>query len=156
MVLAFDDPWAGYARLVVTIAAPGAGAIVVRPAPQGETGMWPWPEPATVHVLTAWNPGPIRLETEENRCRQARLERELALVAASGGTRWQGPALGRDPTAGERDEGIAVAGLPEDKVLELAARYGQDAVFAWSTEAWTIVACDGTRRLALGWAAGPA
>ena len=42
-------------------------------------------------------------------------------------------------------------GLPEADVLALGARYGQDAVFAWTPAEWAIVACRGGRRLASAW-----
>ena len=56
-----------------------------------------------------------------------------------------------DPVTGGRDEGVAVVGVSESAVLALAGRYGQDAVFAWSPRAWTIVACACDRRLVSGW-----
>lgn len=170
MVLAPDDPWSAYARTVVTIAPPRRDLVVVRAAPVGETGSWPWPGETTVYVLTAWNPGAARPGLEENRRRQQWLESDLVVLveAADRGDRippagptasaglavffW--PARGADPETGECDEGVAVAGLPEDAVLDAARRYGQDAVFAWSPEEWAIVACSGRRRLSSGWRTG--
>jgi hypothetical protein len=146
MVVAKDDPWAGYARTVVTIARPGAGDLVVRAAPPGDVGEWPWPRPDAVHVLTAWDPGRERPGEEVNRLRQAALEAELGALTPS---RW--PAAGIDPVSDRREEGVAVCGVDEAAVLELGARYGQDAVFAWSPAAWVVVACTGGRRLVLGW-----
>jgi hypothetical protein len=146
MVVAEGDRWAGYARTIVTIARPGAGELVVRPAPRGDVGEWPWPTRATVHVLTAWDPGRGRPGEEENRIRQAALEADLGTVTPD---RW--PAVGVDPASGHREEGVAVCDVAEAVVLALGARYGQDAVFAWSPAAWTLVACSGGRRLALGW-----
>jgi Protein of unknown function (DUF3293) len=152
MRLAPDDPWSAYARTVVVIAPPGLDPVVVRAAPPGETGDWPWPSGATIHILTAWNPGPARPGVEENRRRQRRLESDLADLAELGVPRW--PARGVDPESGERDEGVAVAGLAEGAVLDVARRYGQDAVFAWSPAAWAVVACAGGRRVTSGWRTG--
>jgi hypothetical protein len=147
MLVAPDDPWSAYARLVVTIEPPDGEAVVVRAAPPGQTGLWPWPTDAVVYVLTAWNPGPVRLDLAENRRRHGELESELAGLA---GSQW--PASGFDPVAGEHDDGIAVSGPEEEAVLAVADRYGQSAVFAWTPAAWTIVACAGLRRLSAGWA----
>jgi hypothetical protein len=58
--------------------------------------------------------------------------------------------------SGHREEGMAVSGLALDEVLDLGARYGQDAVFEWTPPAWAVVACRGDRRSDFGWAATPA
>jgi hypothetical protein len=60
-------------------------------------------------------------------------------------------AVGVDPVTGHREEGVAVSGVGEADVLTLGAHYDQEAVFAWTPQVWAIVACDGSRRLALGW-----
>ena len=109
-------------------------------------GQWPWGPLEAVHVLTAWDPGAERPGDEVNRQRQASLEAELRTVALGS---W--PAVGRDPVTGHREEGVAVTGVSEPDVLALAADYGQDAVFRWRPADWSIVACAGARRLALGW-----
>lgn len=146
MVVVPDDPWSAYARMVVSIQLPDREAVVLRAAATGKTGHWPWPTDATVYILTAWNPGATRLGLEENRRRQRQLESELAGLP---GLRWA--AHGVDPVTGARDEGVAVVGVSEHEVLAVAGRYGQDAVFAWSPQAWTIVACTDDRRLSSGW-----
>jgi hypothetical protein len=154
VLLAPDDPWAGYARTVVGIVHPELGRLEVRAAPVGTTGVWPWSTAVPVHLLTAWDPGDERPGADVNRTRQAALETELR---ARGPAMW--PAAGSDPETDDRDEGVAVCGLAEAEVLELAARYDQDAVFAWTPTEWAIVACRGSRRVSLGWSltrAGPA
>ena len=140
------DAWDGYARTVVEIRRPEEGDLVVRPAPRGVTGMWPWPTPEPVYVLTAWDPGDERPGPEVNRRRQAALESELRpLVAAM----WS--AVGTDPVTGRREEGVAVRGPGEAEVLAVAARYGQDAVFVWTPGVWATVSCRDRRRQAGGW-----
>ena len=109
MPLAPGDPWAGYARTVVEIVRPGQGHLVVRSAPPGEVGDWPWASPEPVHVLTAWDPGDERPGDEENRTRQAELEAELRPLASA---MWV--AVGIDPVSGHREEGVAVCGVSED------------------------------------------
>lgn len=151
MQVAPDDPWAGYERIVVTIRRPDGGDLVVRAAPAGERGRWRWPTLGPRYVLTAWDPGEERPGTEVNRRRQAALEAELRPLVTE-----LSAASGVDPLTGAHDEGVVVSGLPEAQVLELGARYGQDAVFVWTPGSWAIVACSGGRRLAGGWRlAGP-
>jgi uncharacterized protein DUF3293 len=145
--LASGDPWVSYGRTVVEILRPAEGTLTVRSAPGVVTASWPWPARQPVHILTAWDPGPERPGLVVNRARQAALESDLrplavALVAA----------VGVDPVTGRREEGVAVLGVAESAVLVLGARYGQDAVFAWTPAEWSIVGCRGDRRITSGWA----
>jgi uncharacterized protein DUF3293 len=140
------DPWASYARTVVEIIRPRGGDVVVSAAPLGVAGEWPWPSPEPVHILTAWDPGDERPGAEDNRRRQIALEADLRPLAHG---LWV--AVGVDPVSGHREEGVAVCGVPEADAVAVAARYRQDALFAWTPSAWTIVACAGGRRLASGW-----
>jgi hypothetical protein len=146
-----DDPWAAYARTVVVIVRPETTNLVVEAAPPGRTGAWPWPTEDPVHILTAWDPGDARRGVEENRAIQAALQAELELL----GPNELRDAVGVDPMSGHREEGVAVRGLALDVVLDLGARYGQDAVFEWTPPAWAVVACRGDRRTDLGWAGTP-
>jgi hypothetical protein len=145
-----EDPWASYQRTVVEIIWPGGGPLRVRSAPEAEAADWPWPTAQPVHVLTAWDPGLERPGPDLNRRRQAALETDLAVLAVP-----LMAAAGVDPATGRRDEGVAVRGAAESAILALGARYGQDAVFAWTPAEWAIVACQGGRRLASGWALVP-
>jgi len=146
MPLMPGDTWAGYARTVVEIARPGHDDLVVRPAPLGVVGEWPWGRADPVHVLTAWDPGLERPSAAENRRRQAELEAVLRPLA---GGIWA--AVGVDPVSGHREEGVAVLGVSEADALALGARYGQDAILAWTPLEWTIVGCTTGRRVASGW-----
>jgi len=146
MPLEPGDPWVSYARTVVEIVRPGEGNLVVRSAPLGVVGEWPWPWSERVHILTAWDPGHERLSEADNRRRQMALEADLRPM---GDAIWV--AVGVDPGSGHREEGVAVAGLSEAAAAALGARYRQDALFLWTPAAWTIVACTGGRRLASGW-----
>jgi Protein of unknown function (DUF3293) len=145
--LAPDDPWAGYERLVVTISRPGEGDLVIRSAARGQAGRWPFASLDPIVVLTAWDPGGARPGEGVNRRREAQLEAELLPV-----TRAMWPARGVDPATGARDEGVALQGMAEREARAIAARYGQDAVFVWTPESWSIVACAGGRRVVSGWA----
>jgi hypothetical protein len=145
-----DDPWASYARTVVEIARSGEADLVVRGASAGVHGLWPWRSTEPVHILTAWDPGTALLGEQENRQREASLEAELRELGPE--ARW--PAVGVDPVSGHREEGMAVQGLDEMVVLQLGARYDQDAIFSWTPADWTIVACLGGRRAVFGWSTG--
>ncbi len=144
------DSWSAYAWTVVEICRPGEGDIVVRPAPPGEAGAWPWASRIPVTILTAWDPGGERPGDEENRVRQAALEADLRAVTSA---LWA--AVGIDPVSGHREEGVALGGVVEAEARSLGARYGQDAIFVWTPDAWVVTACRGNRRLALGWSVSP-
>ncbi len=93
-----------------------------------------------------WDPGPERPSEAVNRERQAALEADLRPRA---GALWA--AVGVDPATGHREEGVSVTGISESAVRALGARYGQDAVFAWTPVEWAIVSCRDGRRVATGW-----
>jgi len=144
------DRWASYARTVVEILRPGEGDLSVRPAPPGEVGQWPWASTEPVRILTAWDPGDERPCEQQNRESQAALESDLRPLATA---MWA--AVGVDPLSGHREEGVLVLGVTEADALALGARYGQDAIFAWTPAEWAIVACTGGRREASGWSLTP-
>ncbi len=145
-----EDPWAAYARTVVEIRRPGEADIVVRPAPPGRSGAWPWETSLPVHILTAWDPGEERPGDQENRVQQAALEADLRHVTHD---LWS--AVGVDPLSGHREEGVAVSGVTHAVARVLGARYRQDAIFVWTPDAWVISACNGGRRVVLGWSVTP-
>ena len=97
------------------------------------------------------DPGDARPAEDENRTNQAALEAELRGLGPD--ELWD--TVGVDPVSGHREEGVAVRGLTLEVVLDIGARYGQDAIFEWTSPAWAVVACDGDRRCDFGWAATP-
>lgn len=135
--------------MVVVVVRPGEANLVVEAAPPGQAGVWPWPTADAVHILTAWDPGDARPGQGENRANQAALEADLEVLGPY--EAWS--AVGVDPASGHREEGAAVSGLLLDVVLDLGARYGQDAIFEWTPRAWAVVACRGDRRVEFGWSA---
>ena len=151
MQVASDDTWASYGRTVVEIVRPEEGTLTIRSAPEADPGRWPWPSEEPVYILTAWDPGPARPGPAINRARQAALEDDLRPLAVA-----MAAANGVDPVTGHREEGVAVRGVSESVILALGARYGQDAVFAWTPTAWSIVGCRDGRRLTSGWTLGRA
>jgi Protein of unknown function (DUF3293) len=145
--LSSADPWVSYGRTVVDVLRPEEGTLTVRSAPGADTASWPWPTEQPVHILTAWDPGPERPGPVVNRARQAALEIDLRPMALT-----LMAAVGVDPVTGRREEGVAVIGVAESVVLAVGACYGQDAVFAWTPATWSIVGCQGGRRITSGWA----
>jgi hypothetical protein len=138
--------WQLYLDAVVEMELP-QGCLRLRPQPPGQKGTWPAGLEAPVHVVTAWNPASQERPEEENRAAQVRLEEELS---ALGAVFW--PAVGSDTRSDYREEGVAVVGLSEADASALAARYGQSAIYAWTPQAWAVIACDGSRRTDIGWA----
>ncbi len=143
------DSWEGYTRTVVAIKRPGAGDVVVRPLQSGTGGEWPWPTVDPVFLVTAWDPGDDRPGELVNRRRQVALEDDLRPLVRD---MWV--AVGTDPVTGRREEGVAVSGVDEEVVLQVAARYRQDAVFVWTPASWDTVSCHGGRRETGGWVLG--
>jgi hypothetical protein len=136
------DRFAGYAHAQVVVDLPDGGRLRVRPAPR--PGAFPWD--ATVHVLTAYDPGPARLGTAENRRRQGSLEAELAALGLA-----VIPAVASAGDGTHAEVSAVVVGWDDEAALELARRYGQDAIFRWTPDAWAVVPCDRGPAWRSGW-----
>ncbi|WP_157647129.1 DUF3293 domain-containing protein [Actinomycetospora chiangmaiensis] len=139
-----EERFAGYRRARLRIHDLAGRTIEVHPREPGVTaGTFPFPAP--VHVLTAHDPGPARLTTEENARRQDALVDELGPTTR----RWEAEAGAADGSHTERS--VLVEGLTDDEAVALGARHGQDAIFRWSAEAWSILPCDGGPPSHAGW-----
>ncbi|MDL5158682.1 DUF3293 domain-containing protein [Actinomycetospora termitidis] len=136
------ERFAGYAQARLRVRWHGGGTTELRPADEG-TGDFPFDGP--VHVLTAHNPGPERLDAAENQRRQEALVAELPAEVET----WCGDAGAVDGSHVE--ESVVVRRLSDETAVALAARYGQDAIFRWTAEAWSILPCDGGEPLHRGW-----
>ncbi|MEJ2888890.1 DUF3293 domain-containing protein [Actinomycetospora aeridis] len=134
-----------YTRAVLRVPDLGDRGLVLRPRTDGNVlGTFPFAAP--VHVVTAHNPGLERLSAAENAARQTALEAELD---ERGLRHWRSVAGAEDGSHAE--EGALVVGLDDEDACALGAAWGQDAVFRWSPTAWTVLACDDTPSVALGW-----
>lgn len=138
-----DDRLADYTQARVVFELPG-GRLTLRPA--GHPGRYPF-DASPLHVLTAYDPGAARPGAAANRRAQASLEAELT---GRGLTVIRAVASAEDGTHAEQS--AAVVGWDDDEALALARRFGQDAIFRWSPEAWAVVPCDGGPARRLGWA----
>ncbi|MFC5062445.1 DUF3293 domain-containing protein [Actinomycetospora atypica] len=140
-----DDRFAGYRRARLRV-RDGRGRLLmeVRPDDTGATtGRFPFGVPA--HVLTAENPGAERPGPRENERRQRALVAELP----AGTHRWDAEAGADDGS--HRERSVLVTGLSDEEAVALAARWGQDAIFRWTPEAWSVLPCDGGPASHTGW-----
>jgi hypothetical protein len=91
-----------------------------------------WVDPATVAVstgrsgvvMTAWNPGHERPSEAQNRAANAALGAELG---ATGLPVWR--ADGCAPDGSSPEEGWIIWAMPVEQGLDIAARYGQFAIY---------------------------
>ncbi|MER6432620.1 DUF3293 domain-containing protein [Streptomyces sp900105245] len=124
--------------------------VRVEPRPRG-SAEGSFPESAgsgTVHVITAWNPRGRTASADDN----ARAQGLLVNEVRSRNLMWWS-AEGGDACGTHREESVAVAGLTDAAARELGRRFGQDAVFAWTPDAWRVLACDSETVAVSGWAA---
>ncbi|MYQ44894.1 DUF3293 domain-containing protein [Streptomyces sp. SID4985] len=121
--------------------------VRVLPCATGVTeGPYPDQSGRTIHVITAFNPRGRVVTPEDNARAHASL---LAELGRSRHTWW--PATGGSPCGTHTEESVAVTGLTDAEARALGRRFGQDAVFAWSPEAWRLLACFEERSEAAGW-----
>lgn len=140
-----EDRFAGYreARLWVRDDR-GRVLMEVRPDDSGATtGRFPFDVGA--HVLTAVNPGAERPSPRENERRQ----RALVARLPAGTSRWEAEAGAADGS--HRERSVLVTGLSDDEAVAIAGRWGQDAIFRWTPQAWSVLPCDGGPASHTGW-----
>ncbi|MBV2354194.1 DUF3293 domain-containing protein [Streptomyces sp. J2-1] len=102
---------------------------------------------ATLHVITAWNPRGRTASAEFNARAQGLLLDELDRRPL---TWW--PAAGGDAYGTHVEESVAVVGISDGAARELGRRFGQDAIFVWTPDAWRVSACDSDTSAVSGWA----
>ncbi|WTB82228.1 DUF3293 domain-containing protein [Streptomyces cellulosae] len=149
---AFGTPrnWELYRTAVVDVRF-GDRTVRVEPRPRGTAeGFFPVlnGSGAAVHVITAWNPRGRTASSDANtRAHHVLLDE----VRHLGLTWW--PAVGGDVSGTHQEESVAVAGLSDAAARALGRRFGQDAVFAWTPDAWRVLACENGAVAVSGWAA---
>ncbi|WP_317446370.1 DUF3293 domain-containing protein [Streptomyces collinus] len=99
-------------------------------------------------MITAWNPRGRTASADDN----ARAQGLLVNEVRSRNLMWWS-AEGGDACGTHREESVAVAGLTDAAARELGRRFGQDAIFAWTPDAWRVLACDSEAAAVSGWAA---
>ena len=108
--MATEEDWTSYRTAVVDMVPPTGEPFRITPAQPGTTGTWPEGVEPPVFVVTAWDPDSVPLDPGLNRSRHRRLVTELERL---GVTWW--PAVGRDARSAHAEEGVAVAGLDEER-----------------------------------------
>jgi hypothetical protein len=88
-----------------------------------------------VYIVTAYNPS-RSLTPDENSARQAEL---AARVFDLGVEAW--PAVGRDRENVHSEPSFAIRGVDLDEARLLGIRFGQDAIFEWTRETWSVIPC---------------
>jgi len=124
-------PWPQYAEAVVELVIDGEHLVLTpcedpagddRDTTSGPGPLAAWGPP--VWVLTAGDPYPVELSAAENAARNDVLRTELDALGLR-----HDPALGRSPDGSTFEVSVAVRGTDRARVLALAARHGQLAVY---------------------------
>lgn len=119
--------------------------LELRPAPLGAPHVaFPFDAPAA-HIITAFNPGTERPSAADNEERQRELVAELPGSVST----WSAEAGSAD--GAHRETSVLVLGLRDEDAVGIGARWGQDAVFRWTPEAWSVLPCDGSPATDAGW-----
>jgi hypothetical protein len=140
------ERWQAYTESQIRIWHPG-GVLVVRPEARGTVvGEFPEASGATIHVVTAHNPG-RQLSDAENAVRHQWLEQRLGQVA--GLTVW--PAEGGDVLWRHRERSLALVGLADADVRALGVEFDQEAVFAWRPHELGLLECASEGSVSSGW-----
>jgi hypothetical protein len=97
-------------------------------------------------VITAWNPHSVQAPSSDNELSNQHMVREIEAA----GLRLT-PAKGQAEDGSWSEDSFLVHDPDPEWLVTLAARYGQNAVFHWSRESWSVVGVllDGT--VTMGW-----
>ncbi|MDX3098040.1 DUF3293 domain-containing protein [Streptomyces sp. ME19-03-3] len=134
-----STPWSHYLCAAVDIAFPTHSIRVTR-SPVGVSGHpYPLNSAETIHIVTAFNPGGHNATARAN----LRAQHELLQSISLRGLQWW-PAVGGDPDGSHAEISAAVVGMDDGQARALGRRFGQDAVFAWSSTTWRLLACADT------------
>ncbi len=112
----------------------GRGTFVFPPVARGAPPRIPSLLAPEGFVITAYNPGSVRLEEAENRRRHDELR---ARLVEGRYTRFD--AVGHDGVGTWREPSFAVVGAPVMEVLALAREFSQNAIYEWGDGIWRIV-----------------
>ena len=140
-----DELWDAFSNAVVRVSMPD-GDRRLEPRAHGVVGRFPFSAPA--HIITAHNPAGVESDSEANAARHVELELELE--------RWTTLAtVGSAPDGSMAEPGFAALDMAESEAISIARRFGQAAIYRWTSEALSIVGVDDVRRRDLGWALTP-
>ncbi|MGH9067081.1 MAG: DUF3293 domain-containing protein [Acidimicrobiales bacterium] len=142
-------PWEVFAAASVRFAPPLGPNLELVPRPPGSrTGPFLGHRlgVATVHVVTAWNP----MGQDRDGRANARAGRRLEDALDRRGLDWF-PCVGLDLSRPHFELGCAVTGLDDNSARRLGADHDQLAVFGWTEDRWSILACGDHGDVHLGW-----
>ena len=140
------ERFAGYAQAQMKITNVDGTTLLLRPRTEpGTSGSYPFGAEA-VHVITAFDPGPVTLSPEQNAGRQDELLTALDEMSVA---MWEALSGAADGT--HEESSVVVEGLSDDDARTLGAACGQEAIFRWSRETWSVLPCDDAPAVHLGW-----
>ncbi|MGW4517105.1 DUF3293 domain-containing protein [Streptomyces sp. NPDC004393] len=141
-----SEQWMLYQQAVMDIQF-GARTVRVTPSSPGTAeGLFPDSIGRTIHVITAFNPhGRVAPADANGRARRLLLNN----INQLGLTWW--PAAGGTACGAHIEESAAVVGMSDAAARELGRRFGQDAVFAWTFDAWRLLSCTSEETAVYGW-----
>ena len=139
-----DELWRTWLEAHLWIENPGSGWWHVSPLPAGRVDEFPLAAPA--HLLTAYNPRGKELTSAENEARQEQLRAHLhgeGLAAVR--------SLGASEDGSWSEPGFALLDAGEDRVIAIARRFGQAAIYAWTERSLEVVGALDEGRASVGW-----
>jgi hypothetical protein len=139
--MATAELWEAFAGAVVRISLPD-GDHRIEPRPPGNAGNHPFGSP--IHIITAYNPRGIEADVAANEARHAALAEAL-------GSREAFATVGSATDGSMAEPGLAVVGLELDEAVALGRRFGQVAIYRWTTDALAIIGVDDRRTVEMGW-----
>ncbi len=89
-----------------------------------------------IHVITAWNPGDERPNSEINEARNEQLRADISALGFDALA-----ALGSDPNSSHSEKSWAVVDLTDNAAVELGKKYGQVAVFRITESCQSVLGC---------------
>lgn len=89
-----------------------------------------------LHVITAWNPGPLRLSGDVNRSRNRDLRARLGPHSSR-----LYRALGADPGSEYAEESWGASGLSDETALAIAREFDQVAIFRLTCLEQIVLGC---------------
>jgi hypothetical protein len=142
-----DERWQAYAQTHIEVFSSRFSYLTVTTAPLGVTEGPFVDHPAMpLYVITAHNPGRL-VSDEDNAWAHRLLGEELQPLGAF-------PirlARGYSPDGTHCELSYIVGGISRQEALDVAAEFGQEAIFVWTVDRLEIVATDGSRTDAYGW-----
>jgi hypothetical protein len=146
------DIWANYAKTMLVFQDDLGQTWKLRPAAARHVGDWVLGPPSfrrpttEAWVITAWNPHSVQAQSTDNERSNQHMVREIEAA----GLRFT-PAKGQAEDGSWSEDSFLVHDPDPEWLVTLAARYGQNAVFHWSRESWSVVGVllDGT--VTMGW-----